>query len=140
MSLSNAFPVALAAFALFAACNSVQPGRADANAPAGQEMEPVELGETSMGDDIVVGGYGPGDASEPGAKLAYQMVEEAIYERYPTRALVDVVTLETQLVAGLNYRFRVEMTGAPDSRAIFSAVVYRDLSDTYELTSLEKLQ
>lgn len=93
-----------------------------------------------MGDEILVGGYGPGDPAEPGAKLAYQMVEKAIYERYPTRALVDVVTLETQLVAGLNYRFRVEMTGAPDSRAIFSAVVYRDLSDTYELTSLEKLQ
>ena len=68
------------------------------------------------------------------------MVETAIYKQYPTRALVDRVALETQVVAGLNYRFRVEMTGAPEARAIYSAVVYRNLDDDYELTTLDKLQ
>lgn len=101
--------------------------------PAGQAPPAAET-------DRAVGGYGPGDLSQEGAKTALALVETAIYERYPSRAMIETVELETQLVAGLNYRFRIEMSGAPESRAIYEAVVYRDLDDNYEITSLNRLQ
>ena len=50
------------------------------------------------------------------------------------------MSLETQVVAGLNYRFRVEMTGSPEGRSVYTATVYRNLDDEYELTALDKLQ
>lgn len=89
---------------------------------------------------MIVGGFAPGDVSEAGAQVAYQMAADAIYAAYPSRALVDEVSLETQVVAGMNYRFRIEMTGAPEARDIYSVTVYRDLQDAYEVTDLSKLQ
>lgn len=138
MNFSSSVPVALAGFAIFAACSVAT--TQDPSPEDDMALEPAISEDVEGGWDQVVGGYGPGDVSEPGAKIAYDMVETAIYEQYPTRALVDKVALETQVVAGLNYRFRIEMTGAPEARAIYSAVVYRNLDDAYELTSLDKLQ
>lgn len=140
MNLISLTPLALASFAFVVACSAVQSSNADAPESEMGAVAPVALEADTMGDDVIVGGYGPGDRSEAGAKIAYAIVEAAIYDQQPTRALVDSVDLETQLVAGLNYRFRVEMTGPAETRAIYRAVVYRDLSDNYELTSLTKLQ
>ncbi|MEL6569873.1 MAG: hypothetical protein AAFQ22_15770 [Pseudomonadota bacterium] len=140
MNVSTAIPAALSAFALFTACSAVQSNADDRAAEARGADGPVFVELDPADYEPMPGGYGPGDASEPGAKMAYQIVEEAIYEQFPTRALVDVVALETQVVAGINYRFRVEMTGAPEARAIYEAVVYRSLNDTYELSRLEKIQ
>lgn len=98
------------------------------------------LSNRADGEDVIAGGYGDGNLNEEGAQTALRLVETAIYDRYPSRALIDQVSLETQVVAGLNYRFRIEMSGAPESRAIYEAVVYRDLEDSYELTSLTRLQ
>ena len=138
MNFSTTVPVALAGFAIFAACSVAT--TPDPSPEDDMALEPAAAEDIDNGWTEIVGGYGPGDVAEPGAKIAYDMVEAAIYEQYPTRALVDQVTLETQVVAGLNYRFRIEMTGAPEARAIYSAVVYRNLDDAYELTSLDKLQ
>ncbi|MEL6754612.1 MAG: hypothetical protein AAFO57_11345 [Pseudomonadota bacterium] len=140
MKLSTAIPAALSAFALFTACSAVQSNANEQAQGAREDTGPTYVELDPADYEPLPGGFGPGDPSEPGAKVAYEMVVDAIYEQYPTRALVDVVTLETQVVAGLNYRFRVEMTGAPEARAIYQAKVYRDLEDTYEITSLEKIQ
>ncbi|MEL6662302.1 MAG: hypothetical protein AAFR33_04795 [Pseudomonadota bacterium] len=140
MNLSTAIPAALSAFALFTACSAVQSNANQQAQEAREDTGPTFVELDPADYEPLPGGFGPGDPSEPGAKVAYEMVVDAIYEQYPTRALVDVVTLETQVVAGLNYRFRVEMTGAPEARAIYQAKVYRDLEDTYEITSLEKIQ
>ncbi|MCI4645546.1 MAG: hypothetical protein MRY64_12270 [Hyphomonadaceae bacterium] len=138
MKLISAIPFALAGFALFTACSMAS--TPEAGPEADLEIVPAEAEEIEGGWNQIVGGYGPGDVSDPGAKIAYDLVEAAIYEQYPTRALVDSVALETQVVAGLNYRFRVEMTGSPESRAIYEGVVYRNLDNAYELTALSKVQ
>ncbi|MEM9740878.1 MAG: hypothetical protein AAF829_13545, partial [Pseudomonadota bacterium] len=123
MNLSTTFPVALSAFALFTACSAVQSNANERTQAASEDSGPTFVELDAADYEPLPGGYGPGDPAEPGAKVAYQMVEQAIYDQYPTRALVDVVALETQVVAGLNYRFRVEMTGAPQARAIYEAAV-----------------
>lgn len=125
-------PIALSVLALAAAC-------AGQLGSDGQLREASEVAGEAEGS-VMVGGYAPGDASTPGASVAYDMALEAIYAAYPTRALVDEVSMETQVVAGLNYRFRIEMTGAPESRSIYSVTVYRNLEDSYEVTDLTKLQ
>lgn len=125
-------PIALSVFALAAACAGQLGGDSEA-----REV-PVEAERTEA--PVMVGGYAPGDVSTPGASVAYDVAVEAIHAAYPTRALVDEVSLETQVVAGLNYRFRIEMTGAAESRDIYSVTVYRNLEDRYEVTDLSKLQ
>ena len=97
-------------------------------------------GGDRSGEDVIAGGFVPGDLEDEGAQTAFSLVQTAIYDRYPSPALVDTVQMDMQVVAGLNYRFRIEMTGAPESRAIYEAVVYRDLDDNYEITSLNRLQ
>lgn len=132
--LVSAVLVAGAFVGLGAACTQPQP------LPDQEVMIVPAKPTVDRQDHPLAGGYAPGDVSDPIAKAAYNMVQDAIYDQFPTRALVDVVTLETQVVAGLNYRFRVEMTGSADARAIYDAVVYRDLQGDLELTRLEKLQ
>ena len=128
---------ATAAFGL-AACAAFLDGQGkgprDLSGASGIETVDEERGEP------LAGGYAAGDMQDEGAKKALQIATDAIYERFPTRALVDAVSLETQVVAGLNYRYRIEMGGSPDARAIFEAIVYRDLDDNYELNRLTKLQ
>ena len=91
-------------------------------------------------EDILVGGYVDADIDDEASLKAKNLMIDAIYKKYPTRALVDKVDMEIQVVAGLNYRFRVEMTGAQSTRDIFTGTVYRDIRDNYELTSLNKLK
>lgn len=129
---------ATAAFGL-AACAAFLDEQDKVSASPGDE--PAGFETVSDPDaEMVTGGYGAGDLEEDGAKTALRIATDAIYERFPTRALVDTVSLETQVVAGLNYRYRIEMTGSPDARSIYEATVYRDLDDNFELTSLNKLQ
>jgi|GEM_PF-1274422 len=90
-------------------------------------------------NDILVGGYAPADIEDEASTKAKEMVIDEIYKRFPTRALVDKVDMEIQVVAGLNYRFQIEMTGNQANRDVFTGVVYRDLDDNYKLTSLDRL-
>lgn len=140
MNLSSTIPAALSAFALFTACSAVQSNANERVDTIQEDARPIFIELDPADYEPMPGGYGPGDPSEPGAKIAYEIVEAAIYDAFPSRALVDTVALETQIVAGRNYRFRVEMTGAPEARGIYEAVVFRGLDDSYELTRLEKLQ
>ena len=128
---------ATAAFGLAACAAFLDDKEARASsADTGETIETVAQDRP----DMVVGGYGSGDMASPGARKGLQIATDAIYARFPTRALVETVSVETQVVAGLNYRYRIEMSGSPEARAIYEAVVYRDLDDNYELTSLTKLQ
>ena len=88
----------------------------------------------------IAGGWTPAARTADGVAEAEAVALDAIYREHPTRALVDSVAAETQVVAGMNYRFRVEMTGAPAFRDIFEVVVYEDLEGTLEVTRLEQLQ
>ena len=59
----------------------------------------------------VVGGYSPADAANPDVAAAEKLAIDEIYRREPQRSLVESVTREQQVVAGMNYRFIVKMSG-----------------------------
>ncbi|MFC7291926.1 hypothetical protein [Hirschia litorea] len=100
---------------------------------------PNEL-EENVDHNIIAGGYAPADLSDENATRAKELMIDTIYRKFPTRALVDKVSAEVQVVAGLNYRFRIEMTGMPRTRDIFTGVVYMDLKQKMTVTSLEQIQ
>ena len=91
-------------------------------------------------EPLIAGAYRPADREDASVKAAEALALDAIYREHPTRALVDSVTAEAQVVAGMNYRFHVEMTGSPEFRDIFEVVVYEDLDGTMAVTRLEPLQ
>lgn len=84
---------------------------------------------------VITGGYGGADLNDAGVKAAQAIAVNEIYTRQPTRALVDKVTAETQVVAGLNYRFNITMSGG----ATYRVVVYRNLQGEMSVSSFEKL-
>jgi hypothetical protein len=113
---------ALFAFAMLAgAC---------ANFPAGN---PPADKATAAGTPIV-GGYGPANPSDPNLAEAERLAVDAVYTRDPQRSLVENVTRESQVVAGMNYRFTIKMTGMNSYRV----VVYKPLDGAMTVTSFEK--
>ncbi len=82
----------------------------------------------------MTGAYGAADLNNEDAKAARAIAVNAIYTRNPTRALVEKVNAETQVVAGLNYRFNIVMTGG----ATYRIVVFRSLQGEMSVTSYEK--
>lgn len=91
-------------------------------------------------EEPLAGGWMAADREDVDVKAAEAMALDAIYTEHPTRALVDSVSAEAQVVAGMNYRFRVEMTGAPEFRKIFVVTVYQDLDGAMAVTQLEQVQ
>ncbi len=83
---------------------------------------------------VIAGGYGSASLNDDGVKAAQKLAVDEIYRRNPTRALVETAIAELQVVAGLNYRFTIVMTGG----ATYHVVVYRDLQNTMSVTSYEK--
>lgn len=118
-------------------CSAVATDEESVAAPSGGGESAAD---TIPSGGIVAGGYGGADLGDEWTREAYALAVEAIYEAHPTRAEVETVTSEVQVVAGLNYRFRIEMSGPPETRAIYRAVVFRSLDGAYELSELAKLQ
>ena len=84
---------------------------------------------------MIVGGYGPADLASPDVKAAEKLAIDEIYRREPQRGLVENVTREQQVVAGMNYRFSVKMTG----QNAYRIVVYKPLQGEMQVSSFEKL-
>ena len=84
---------------------------------------------------MIVGGYVAADLNEPGVKAAQAVAVNEIYTQRPTRALVEKVGAEMQVVAGLNYRFTISMSGG----ASYRVVVYRNLQGEMSVSSLDRL-
>jgi hypothetical protein len=117
--LAMKFQTSLLAFAMLAACAT----------PAPKAEQVIER------EAVITGGYAKADESTVGAKEAQALAVSEIYKRNPTRALVEKVEVEVQVVAGLNYAFDITMTGG--SR--FKVVVYRDLQNQMKVTDYEKV-
>ena len=114
---------ALLAFAMLAgAC---------ANVPADAPLSDA----SSAGSGPIVGGYGPADPADPGVAEAEKLALDEIYRREPQRSLVDTVTRESQVVAGMNYRFSVTMS----SRVTYRIIVYKPLDGAMSVTGFEKI-
>lgn len=108
---------ALLVLALAASACTHAPAPADSPAPA------------------MVGGYGPANLANPDVMAAEKLAIDEIYKREPQRGLVENVTREQQVVAGMNYRFIVKMTGMNSYRV----VVYKPLQGDMAVSAFEKL-
>ena len=60
------------------------------------------------------GGYQPAQANDDIIKAAERLAVAEIYRRDPQRGILEQVTREQQVVAGMNYRFTIKMTGPKD--------------------------
>jgi hypothetical protein len=83
----------------------------------------------------IAGGYAPASLDDEMVKAAQAVAVDAIYTRDPTRALVETVEVQQQVVAGMNYRFVITMTGG----ARYGVTVFRDLDGKMEVTDYAKL-
>ncbi|MEQ9316352.1 MAG: hypothetical protein RLN72_10915, partial [Henriciella sp.] len=54
---------------------------------------------------------------------AKQVATNEVYERHPTRALVDAMDAEWMGGSPPTYEVHIEMTGSPEARAIYDVVV-----------------
>ena len=78
----------------------------------------------------VVGGYAAANANDETVRAAEALAVAEIYKRDPQRGLVEQVTREQQVVAGMNYRFTIKMTGVNSYRI----VVFKPLPGQGEMT------
>jgi hypothetical protein len=85
----------------------------------------------------VVGGYSPADAGNADVSAAEKMAVDEIYRREPQRSIVENVTREQQVVAGMNYRFTIKISGMNSYRV----VVFKPLpgQGAMSVTGFEKL-
>ena len=100
-----------------------------ANMPAPEPAAPPDSRPT------LVGGFSPANASDPELMAAEKVAVGEIYRREPQRGIVEDVQREAQVVAGMNYRFTVKMSGQNSYRV----VVFRPLQGEMMVTSFEKL-
>ena len=73
--------------------------------------------------------------ANPDVMAAEKLAIDEIYKREPQRSLVENVTREQQVVAGMNFRFTVKMTGMNSYRV----VVYKPLQGEMTVSGFEKL-
>jgi hypothetical protein len=85
----------------------------------------------------VVGGYLPANAGDADVAAAEKLAVDEIYRREPQRSIVQNVTREQQVVAGMNYRFTIKMSGMNSYRV----VVFKPLpgQGAMSVTGFEKL-
>jgi hypothetical protein len=83
----------------------------------------------------LVGGYSPANESDPELMAAEKVAIGEIYRREPQRGMVEDIQREAQVVAGMNYRFTVKMSGQNSYRV----VIFRPLEGAMMVTSFEKL-
>jgi hypothetical protein len=85
----------------------------------------------------VPGGYLPANAGDADVMAAEKMAVDEIYRREPQRSIVENVTREQQVVAGMNYRFTIKMSGMNSYRI----VVFEPLpgQGAMSVTGFEKL-
>jgi hypothetical protein len=83
----------------------------------------------------LVGGYSPANDSDPELQAAEKVAIGEIYRREPQRGMVEDIQREAQVVAGMNYRFTVKMSG-PNA---YRVVVFRPLEGEMQVISFEKL-
>lgn len=116
--------------ALLAACSP-----APAPAPEPVALEATPPAPMPAPEPMVTGGYSPASLEDEMVKAAQAVAVDAIYTRDPTRALVEKVEAELQVVAGINYHFVITMTGG----ARYGVTVYRKLDGAMEVTDYARL-
>jgi len=117
------------------ACTPAAPP-AEPAAPAAAEtpVEPVAPAPAAPIEAPMTGGYGGANLEDATVKAAQALAVAEIYKREPTRALVEKVEAQQQVVAGMNYRFNITMTGG----ATYGVTVFNSLDGKMEVTDFAK--
>ena len=85
---------------------------------------------------MMVGGYGPANLDDVLVKQAEDFAIAELYKRFPSRATVEKVTAESQIVAGANYHFHIKMSGF--SGHAYDVLVFRSLQGELTLKDIQK--
>jgi len=118
------------------ACTPAEPAKpAEPAEPSAAADAPAQDTAVEPPPMPMTGAYGTADIADPATKEASDLAVSEIYKRDPTRALVESVTAELQVVAGLNYRFDIQMSGG----ARYRVVVYRNLQNELTVSEYEKV-
>lgn len=129
--------LASALLAMAAACAPTDPAKPAEPATPAAEVDattPAVVVEAPPADIPMPGGYGPASLEDPRVKEASDFAISEIYKRNPTRALVESVAAEQQVVAGMNYSFEIKMSGG----AVYHVTVFRSLQDDMSVSHYEK--
>jgi hypothetical protein len=89
-----------------------------------------------MPPPVIAGGFGSADPASADVKAALALATDALYKKFPQRGLVEKSTAEVQVVAGLNYRFDIQMTGGKH----YTAVVFKPLKGDMQVSSVEEVK
>lgn len=81
------------------------------------------------------GGYGPASLEDETVKAAQALAVDEIYKREPQQTVVEKVEAQQQVVAGMNYRFTITMSGGTR----YGVTVFSDLDGTMKVTDFAKL-
>jgi 2-keto-4-pentenoate hydratase/2-oxohepta-3-ene-1,7-dioic acid hydratase in catechol pathway len=102
---------------------------------SGKQQTQREISATSIvAEANIVGGFTKADLSDLNVKEAAAFALQGLRTRAASKNNWEIVAAETQVVAGLNYRFRAKEIGSNRSA---EAVVYRNLEGRLSLTSIE---
>jgi Cystatin domain len=120
---------------LLAACTPPAPVPVPAPAPSPATVATTPPAPMPSPEAPIAGGYAPASLDDEMVKAAQAVAVDAIYTRNPTRALVETVEAEQQVVAGMNYNFKITMTGG----ARYGVTVFRALDGKMEVSNYERL-
>lgn len=120
------------------AAPSPSPSPAPAPSPA-PSPSPSPAPSGAPQQQPVAGGYTAQDPASPDMQAAATKAVELLKARAndPSLTLGKVLSAQTQVVAGLNYRLRVELGSASGPQTV-TLTLYRDLQGAYQLTAVER--
>ncbi|MEL6386258.1 MAG: hypothetical protein AAFR00_02810 [Pseudomonadota bacterium] len=103
---------------------------------AGCEAEPDPF--MVDGGEPLAGGYTP-TAVIGDTQIACNVAMEAVYDRQPSAATIEVVAAQVQVVAGLNHRCLLSLAGEEAAARRYRVTVYQDLDRTFTVTDFAEL-
>jgi hypothetical protein len=118
-----------------AACAPQEQPAAPAEVVAPAETAAPEIAAPPVAPPPMTGGYSSASLDNETVKAAQQLAVDEIYKREPTRTLVEKVEAQQQVVAGMNYRFDITMSGG----ARYGVTVFHSLQGSMEVTDFTKL-
>jgi hypothetical protein len=80
--------------------------------------------------------YAPITRENDDLRDARKLAIEEVYRRFPTRALVEGVTAEAHTGKDRAFRFRITMSGAPETRPVYEAIVVKPQFGEWSVISL----
>lgn len=126
--------IAITSILLLAGCAAPQ------DTPSDEERAPAAAEMSDPSTEMIVGGYSEFAADDAGIQEIEALAIDALYKAHPTRMLATITKRESQVVAGLNYRFVIGMGGGEGNyKKMYVVVVYQSLDGELEVTDIAEI-